>query len=54
MNKGLVRRREAERTLFLTPTTLVVADMHPQESTQVKPKRSFTLRTLAALFGVKK
>lgn len=54
VNKGLVRRREAERTLFLTPTTLVVADMHPQEPTQVKPKRSFTLRTLAALFGVKK
>lgn len=53
VNRGLIRRREAERTLFLTPT-ITVTDMHPQEPTQVKPKRSFTCSTLAALFGVKK
>jgi lysozyme len=53
VNKGLIRRREAERELFLTPA-ITVTDMHPQEPTQVKPKRSFTCSTLAALFGVKK
>jgi lysozyme len=52
VNKGLVRRREAERKLFLTPT-FTVADLHPQEPTQVKPKQSFTRSVLAALFGVK-
>lgn len=51
-NKGLIRRREAERKLFLTPT-FAVADLHPQEPIQVKPKQSFTRSVLAALFGVK-
>lgn len=55
VSKGLVRRREAERKLFLTPLTLVVADMHPQEPTASKTESLVTviIRAIAAMFGVK-
>jgi lysozyme len=54
VNKGLIRRREAERELFLTPT-FVVADMHVAEPAKEKSESLITviIRAIAALFGVK-